>query len=78
MTLPELLVWNPEDSTGAARQLIDGQPTARIEAKVLCRGTGASWPEEPDILAGVNTLALHSIGFAARLAMFYRNTALVT
>jgi len=50
--------------------------STRIEAELLRRGADGSWPEEPDTLIGAERLTLSSIGFAVKLAMFYRTTAL--
>jgi Uma2 family endonuclease len=47
-----------------------------IEAELLRRSSDGSWPEEPDILTGTDTLTLATIDFAINLAMFYRTTAL--
>jgi Uma2 family endonuclease len=50
--------------------------STRIEAELLCRADDGTWPAEPDILTGGNTLSLPGIGFAIPLAAFYRTTAL--
>jgi Uma2 family endonuclease len=52
--------------------------TTRIEAELLRRGPDGNWPAEPDVLAGMDTLSLDSIGFATPLALFYRTTALAS
>ena len=52
--------------------------STRIEAELLRRNADGSWPEEPDILTGSNTLVLASIDFATDLAALYRSTALAT
>jgi len=50
--------------------------STRIEAELLRRADDGTWPAEPDILTGADTLSLPSIGFATPLAAFYRTTAL--
>jgi Uma2 family endonuclease len=52
--------------------------STRIEAELLRRSSDGSWPEEPDIVTGLGTLNLLSIGFATALAAFYRTTALAS
>jgi Uma2 family endonuclease len=52
--------------------------STRIEAELLRRNPDGSWPEDPEILTAVDTLALPSIGFATTLAMCYRTTALAS
>jgi Uma2 family endonuclease len=52
--------------------------STRVEAELLRRGTDGSWPEEPDICTGSDTLTLDSVGFATALAAFYRTTALAS
>jgi Uma2 family endonuclease len=52
--------------------------STRIEAELLRRGIDGNWPEEPDVLTGLDTLTLASIGFVTSLATFYRTTALVS
>jgi Uma2 family endonuclease len=52
--------------------------STRIEAELLRRGADGNWPEEPDIHTGSDTLTLGSIGFATKLAAFYRTTALAS
>ncbi len=50
--------------------------STRIEAELLRRGADGSWPEEPDILTGSDTLTLSGIDFVTDLTAFYRSTAL--
>jgi Uma2 family endonuclease len=50
--------------------------STRVEAELLRRADDGTWPAEPDILTGGNTLSLPSIGFAIPLAAFYRTTVL--
>jgi Uma2 family endonuclease len=50
--------------------------STRVEAELLRRGTDGNWPEEPEILAGTDTLNLRSIDYAVTLAALYRTTAL--
>jgi Uma2 family endonuclease len=50
--------------------------STRVEAELLRRGTDGNWPEEPEILAGADTLNLRSIDYAVTLAALYRTTAL--
>lgn len=51
--------------------------STRIEAELLRREAGGSWPKEPEIIGPDGTLALHGIGYSVPLAAFYRTTALV-
>jgi Uma2 family endonuclease len=52
--------------------------STRMEAELLRRSPDGSWPQDPDILTAGDTLTLVSIGFATKLAAFYRTTALVS
>jgi Uma2 family endonuclease len=52
--------------------------STRMEAELLRRSPDGSWPQDPDILTAGDTLTLASIGFATKLAAFYRTTALVS
>ena len=50
--------------------------STRIEAELLRRAPGGTWPEQPDIVGRDAMLTLASIGFSAPLAALYRTTAL--
>jgi len=50
--------------------------STRMEAELLRRDPDGNWPEEPETVAGHDTLTLPSIGYATALSAFYRTTSL--
>jgi Uma2 family endonuclease len=50
--------------------------STRIEAELLRRDPDGNWPREPEILTAGDTLTLDGIGFAEKLSILYRTSAL--